>query len=76
MIGFVPKKGNTNVSILALIDIGHDLKCEVVEINKDKKPWEQLKVMVSEVEDDLEGLTEENIDYDDEYDYDDEEEDL
>ena len=47
MTGFVPKKFSSEVS--ATLEIGKDLECVLVEVNKNAKPWEQAKVEIREV---------------------------
>ena len=46
MIGYVPAKLSPSVSALFITSI---LECEVLELNKDNKPWQQIKVGIREV---------------------------
>lgn len=47
MCGFVPK--TISAEVAAQITIGTALKCEIVKLEPDKKPWEQCQVTVEEV---------------------------
>ena len=47
MIGFVPKKFSSEVA--AALEIGKDLKCVLVKLDKNAKPWEKFKVEVREL---------------------------
>jgi hypothetical protein len=47
MCGYVPKKFSSEIA--ALISIGTNLECEITELNKNAKPWEQCKVVIKEV---------------------------
>ena len=47
MVGFVPKKFSSEVA--AAFEIGKELKCVLIELNKKAKPWEQAKVEIREV---------------------------
>lgn len=47
MCGYVPKKFSSEV--VAQITIGKLLKCEIVILNKEAKPWEQCQVTIEEV---------------------------
>lgn len=47
MCGYVPKKFSSEVS--AAFEIGTTLVCEIVELDKKAKPWEQCKVEIREV---------------------------
>ena len=44
MLGYVPAK--ISASVTADITI-QDMKCEITELNKDLKPWERIKVLIS-----------------------------
>lgn len=46
MVGYV--KGTISASVSALMEV-MDLCCEVVELNKEEKPWKQIKVAIKEV---------------------------
>lgn len=46
MIGYVPAKLSPSVNALFTTSL---LECEVLELNRDKKPWEQIKVGIREV---------------------------
>lgn len=48
MLGYVPAKISAAVSASMMIN---PLDCVVKELNRDKKPWEQLKVVIEEVDD-------------------------
>lgn len=48
MIGFVPAKISADVS--AMLEIWDDVICQIIELNKDEKPWKQVKVVVKEGE--------------------------
>ena len=66
MLGYVPKKFSSEVS--AFLELNENVICQLTEVNKDKKPWEQLKVVikVAEEEDAFEdGLDDESFDEDD-----------
>ena len=46
MTGYVPAKISASVSAALTIT---DMKCEVIELNKDEKPWKQIKVKIIKV---------------------------
>ena len=48
MIGYVPAKISADVS--AMLEIGDNVSCRIIELNKDEKPWKQVKVAVEEVD--------------------------
>ena len=45
MVGYVPAKISAEVGASMTIS---PMKCEVVELNRDAKPWEQIKVSIEE----------------------------
>ena len=45
MTGYVPAKISASVS--AVLEVGEPY-CEVVELNRDEKPWKQCKVVIRE----------------------------
>ena len=47
MLGFVPKKFSSEVA--AAFEIGKNLQCALVELNRTAKPWEQAKVEIREM---------------------------
>lgn len=47
MCGYIPKKFSAEVA--AMISIGKCLECKIIELNPEKKPWEQCKVTIEEV---------------------------
>jgi len=49
MCGYVPKKFSAEIA--AMIGLGKHLICEIEELNKEAKPWEQCKVTIKEVKD-------------------------
>jgi HIRAN domain len=46
-LGFVPRKFSSKVT--GLLELGEELTCELIEVNKSAKPWEMLKVSISSV---------------------------
>lgn len=52
MCGYVPRKFSSDVS--ADIAIGRRLACIVSELNKTAKPWEQCKVIIRELKEEVE----------------------
>ena len=46
----MPKKFSSEVC--ALLEIGKNLECVIVELDKTAKPWEQCKVEIREVVED------------------------
>lgn len=44
MLGYIPKKYSSEVC--AMIEVGKNLECILIKLNKDAKPWEQLKVEI------------------------------
>lgn len=44
MLGYVPKKFSSEVS--AMIEVGKELECILVTLNKSAKPWEQAEVEI------------------------------
>jgi len=42
MLGYVPKKISSQVA--AALEIGTEIECILVKLNKTAKPWEQLEV--------------------------------
>lgn len=48
MLGYVPRRFSSKVS--AAIIVGKPVQCKIVELNLTAKPWEKLKVCISEVE--------------------------
>ena len=70
MLGYVPKKFSSEVS--AFLELNENVICELTEVNKDKKPWEQLKVVIKAAEEEVEeDFTEDDFDDFDEDDFDD-----
>lgn len=47
MLGFVPKKFSSEVT--AALEVGKELECILVKLNKSAKPWEQAKVEIREM---------------------------
>ena len=44
MIGYVPGKISADVTIMLMSGAAY---CEITELNKDEKPWKQVKVVIS-----------------------------
>ena len=51
MIGYVPKKFSAEIA--SMIDIGEDYVCTIEKLNKQSKPWEMIKVVVEDVEEEI-----------------------
>lgn len=49
MLGYVPRKVSAEVS--ALFETESVIKCEIEELDEDKRPWERLYVTISTTED-------------------------
>lgn len=47
MLGFVPKKFSSEVA--AALEVGKELECVLVKLNKSAKTWEQAKVEIREI---------------------------
>lgn len=47
MLGFVPKKLSSEVA--AALEVGKELECVLVKLNKSAKPWERAKVEIREM---------------------------
>jgi hypothetical protein len=47
MVGFVPKKFSSEVA--AALEVGKELECVLVKLNKNAKPWEMAKVEIREM---------------------------
>ena len=47
MIGYVSAKISAEVT--ALIESVDEVTCQIIELNKDEKPWKQVKVVIEEV---------------------------
>ena len=52
MLGYVPKKFSAEVS--AFMEINENVVCVLTKLNPSAKPWEQLKVVIKAVEDEIE----------------------
>jgi len=46
MVGYVPGKISSQVTE-ALVRPGKTTSCQIVELNKDEKPWKQCKVLIN-----------------------------
>ena len=48
MIGYVPKKHSSAVS--AMLEISDGIVCEIILLSPSKKPWERIKVLITDDE--------------------------
>jgi len=51
MLGYVPKKFSSE--ICAMLEAGLDLECVILEVNTAAKPWEQCRVVIKAMEEEV-----------------------
>lgn len=52
MLGYVPRRLSAEITAFIEINGLNNVCCDFIEINKDKKPWEQLKVRIYHIDQD------------------------
>lgn len=48
MLGYVPAKFSAGAA--AILDVGGDIICEIIELNPTARPWEQCKVLLTVID--------------------------